>query len=380
VSAAVELEGVSADYGAIPALRDLTLAVAEGGRTALLGPNGAGKSTVLRVLTGLQPARGRVRLFGRDPRAIPAAERATLVAVVPQEVVVPMAFTVGQIVLMGRTATLGRWAGPTAADRRAAEEAMAYADVLELRDRLYDELSGGERQRAVLAMALAREPRLLLLDEPTAHLDLSHRLEILQRIERLNAERGVTVLMASHDLALAAGFFGQLALLDHGRVAACGPPGEVLREEILREVYHCELRVALDADGGWTVRPARRPGAARRSGPRVHVVAGGGSGAEALRRLALEGLPVTVGVLNEGDSDAAAAAALGMEAALERPFSPLGAAALGRGRALAAAADAVVVCEVPFGPGNVANLDLAAGALARGAAVFVHDRDPDARD
>ena len=140
MSAAVELETVSAGYGAIPALRELSLTVAEGGRMALLGPNGAGKSTLLRVLTGLQPARGRVRIFGRDPRAIPAAERATLVAVVPQEVVVPMAFTVAEIVLMGRTATLGRWAGPTAADRRAAEEAMAYTVVLELRDRDEEEV------------------------------------------------------------------------------------------------------------------------------------------------------------------------------------------------------------------------------------------------
>ncbi len=383
MSAALELGEVSASYGAVPALRGVTLALEEGGLAALLGPNGAGKSTVLRVLTGLQPVTaGAVRLFGRDLRRIPPRERAAAVAVVPQALATPMSFRVDEIVLMGRTASLRRWGRPASADRAAAEEAMAYTDVLDLRGRLFDELSGGERQRVVLAMALARGPRLLLLDEPTAHLDVNHCLEILQLLERLNAERGVTVLMTSHDLALAAEFCRRLVLLDRGRVAADGRPGDVLEEARLREVYRCPMRVRRTETGGWSVSPVRRapasaPGAL---GPRVHVIGGGGSGVEPLRRLALDGYAVSVGVLNEGDSDAETARAFGMPAALERPFSPVSAAALAQAKRLAAAAEIVVVCEVPFGPGNVANLELAAEALARGARVLVNDRNVERRD
>jgi len=379
---ALELHEVTAGYRRQDVLCGLSLTVAEGEWVALLGPNGAGKSTLFRVLTGLHPAAaGTLRLFGRDLRAIRPAERARLVAVVPQELATPMAFTVEELVTLGRLSVLSRWARPVAADRRIMERAMAYTDVLELRDRPYDELSGGEQQRVAIALALAQEPRLILLDEPTAHLDINHRLDILQLIERLNVERKLTVLFISHDLNLAAEFCGRLVLLDHGRIVADGPPAAVLREDLLREVYHCDLRVRPDAAGTPVVAPERKP---RRIPPeqtvRVHVICGGGSGTELLRHLRLAGHQVTCGVLNAGDSDARAAAALDAELALEEPFSPIGAAALDRARQLAAGASAVVLCDVPFGPGNVVNLTLAEEALARGARVLINRHQLDRRD
>ena len=145
MNTAIELQNISAGYPGRPVLRDLSLVIHEGETVALLGPNGAGKSTLLQVMTGQhRVATGTARLFGRDVRRLPAAERARLVSVVPQQLEVPMAFTVEEMVLMGRTATLSRWQGPSAADRRIVEQAMDYTDVLDLRGRLFQEMSGGE--------------------------------------------------------------------------------------------------------------------------------------------------------------------------------------------------------------------------------------------
>jgi len=380
---ALSCENLTVGYVRQPVLRDLTFQVAEGERVALLGPNGAGKSTLLRALTGLQPPwSGRVRLFGADVRRLPAAARARLLAVVPQELRAPAALTVEDLAFLGRTAPLAPWRAPDEADRRIVERALVYTDMNELRDRPLDALSGGERQRAVIAMALAQEPRVIVMDEPTTHLDLNHALEILQLVERLNREQRVTVLMTSHDLNLAAEFCHRLLLLDHGRLAADGARDVVLREDILREVYHCDIRVRRDPQSGsLLVLPARRLADPRTGrNRRVHVVAGGGCAGELLRRLSLAGFRVSCGVLNRQDTDARAAEALGLDVVLEKPFSPIGADALARAAALAAEAEAVLVCEVPFGPGNLVNLELAEQAVRRGARVLIHDRNLELRD
>lgn len=372
MSLAISCREVSAGYREQQVLENVTLSVNEGQMLALLGPNGAGKSTLLRVLTGLHPHNaGTVELFGRDLRQITPGERANLVAVVPQEVTTPMSFTVGELVALGRR----RWAQLDARDRHVVEEALAYTDTLELRDRYYSELSGGEKQRAIIALALAQEPKLLLLDEPTAHLDINHRLEVLQLLERLNRERGLTVVMTSHDLNLAAEFFPQLALLNHGRLVASGTAREVLREDLLEDVYRCKLAVRCDATGFVMVLP-NRTGTAP-TGKRVHVIGGGGTGVELMRRLCLAGWRVSCGALNQGDSDALAASALDLEVALEKPFSPLSAEALGAAAKLAGSADVVIVTEVPFGSGNIRNLEI---ARQSGKPVWVNTRQLDARD
>ena len=381
---ALDLVNVSAGYrpGAT-VLCDLTLAIAQGEMVAVLGPNGAGKSTLLRVLTGLVPAAsGEVRLLGKDLRSLPATQRARLVAVVPQELDTPMPFTVVEMVAMGRTAALSRWSRLTKQDHAVIERAMVYTDVIDLRNRPFQELSGGEKQRTAVALALAQEPQIILMDEPTSHLDINHRLEVMQIVERLNAEQNLTALMTSHDLNLAAEFFRRLVVLDRGRLVADGKPAEVLREDLLREVYQCEMRVqADDYTGGVIVTPARRLAPrAHGGGLRLHLVAGGGCGEELMRRLSLAGCAISCGVLNQQDTDAQAAEALGCEVALEKPFSPISAEALARGKALARKTQALVVCEIPFGPGNLANLELAEQALADGMPVYFNVRNLSQRD
>jgi iron complex transport system ATP-binding protein len=382
VTAAIEFEKVSAGYREKTILKDLSFDIPAREIAAVIGPNGAGKTTLLRAITALiHPSRGSVRLFGKDVTRLPASTRSRLVGVVPQQMETPMAFTVAEIVMMGRTSALSRWRHPSAEDRRAVERAMVYTDVADMKHRLFSELSGGEGQRAVIAMVLAQQPSIMLLDEATSHLDMNHRLEIMQIVERLNREQGVTVVVVSHDLNLAAEFCDRLLLFDDGRLVCDGAPEEVLREDTLREVYHCDVRVRQDpARGTITVVPAPRL-APERSGQglHIHVIAGGGTGAEVLRRLSLCGYTITCGVLNRGDSDADVASALGIETVLEKPFSPVARAVLDSAREMAGCADAVVVCGVPFGPGNVVNLDLAAEALADGKPVLIR-AGVDARD
>jgi iron complex transport system ATP-binding protein len=385
---AIEFSSVSAGYHGTPVLTDIDLRIEQGELVGLLGPNGAGKTTFLRCITGLcRPLKGGVRLFGEELNRLPADERARRVAVVPQEVDTPVAFTVQEIVMIGRTASLSRWSRPARRDWKVVERAMVYTDIAELKHRPYGELSGGEKQRVIVAMALAQEPRVILMDEATSHLDINHRLELMQIVERLNAEGGVTVLMISHDLNLAAEFCRRLLLLHQGRVVADGAPRDVLREDLLRRVYRCDVRVGPNPTNGTVnVFPAPRL-TAERSGTdvRVHVIGGGGTAEEVLRRLVLCRYTVTCGVTNQGDTDAEVAALLGVETAMEKPFSPISAGALEAARALMQPAQAVVVCGMPFGTGNAANLQLAEEALAAGKRVLimdgVQDRDytPDRR-
>jgi iron complex transport system ATP-binding protein len=370
---AIECRGVRAGYGRQMILEDVNLAIPEGDLLAILGPNGAGKSTFFKVLTGLHPLQaGEISLFGHPLNRLSSAERARLIAVVPQEVETPVAFSVAEIVLMGRTAILPRWTLPSAHDFQVVDRALVYTDVAGIKDRPFSGLSGGEKQRTIIAMALAQEPRLILMDEATSHLDINHRFEVMQIVERLNQESGVTVVMISHDLGLAADFCRRLVLFDHGRIAADGVPAAVLTDELLKSVYHCPIHVRQDSQtGALNIQPARRPNTSRAGrGIRVHVVAGGGAGEELMRHLALAGYSFSAGVLNRGDSDTQIAETLGAELACEKPFSPIGPEAIQKALTLAQAAQVVVLTDVPFGPGNLPNLDILEDALRRGHPVL----------
>ncbi len=358
---AIQIKDLWASYRTHHVLHGLSLDVMEGEMIGILGPNGAGKSTLFKALTGwIPPLKGSVSVFGTPIDQMPPRERARYIAVVPQELDLPVAYTVEEVVMMGRTASIGRMSNPSALDRQITERAMVYTDVADVRNRPLTELSGGERQRAVVAMALAQEPRILLMDEATSRLDINHRLEIMQLVERWNQENGVTVLMISHDLQLAAEFSRRLIMLNNGRIVADGTPPEVLTETSIRQIYHCDVRIHDDTrTGSISILPAprTRPGEAG-NGRHVHVVAGGGCGEEALRRLALSGYTISSGVLNSGDLDAEVAAALGARIVTEQPFSPISAAALSKAMDMALSATAAVLTPVPFGTGNLANLTI----------------------
>ena len=230
-----------------PLFDGMSIAFAAGELAGLIGPNGSGKTTLLRLLAGLlEPDAGEVRLEGRSLNALPARERARRITIVLPEAPILFNFTVMEVVLMGRAPHLGPWGLERPADYDAARRALLDVDLAECETRPVHELSSGERQRALIARALAQEPSILLLDEPTAFLDLKHALEIDVILRRLNAERGLTVVTVSHDLNLAARQARRLVLLQQGRIVADGPPAEVLTPARLREVYEADAEVMRD--------------------------------------------------------------------------------------------------------------------------------------
>ena len=231
-------------------LRSVDLTLARGDLIALVGTNGSGKTTLLRLLTGVvKPDAGVVRFDGRPLSAWRRLDLARRVAVLPQQLDLPVGFRVAELVEMGRAPHARRLFASTEADERAIARALADAGALELADRYAEELSGGERQRLLVAMALAQEPDLLLLDEPTLHLDLAHQVSLLAVIRRLRDQRGLTVLAVLHDLNLAAAFAPRVAVLDGGRVVADGPPDEVLRPDLVQRVFGVAVDEAHTPDG-----------------------------------------------------------------------------------------------------------------------------------
>ena len=255
MTAVVEVAGVSASYsaddgGRRPVLRGLDLVVERGELLALLGPNGSGKTTLLRAIAGtLSLDAGSVRLFGRELEGWSRVALARRVAVLPQSLSLPDGFRVAELVEMGRAPHATRWFGADAADVRAVERALADADALDLAERQADELSGGERQRVLVAMALAQEPELLLLDEPTLHLDIAHQAAVLATVARLQARRGLTVIAVLHDLNLAIAHAPRVAVMGGGRVAADGEPASVLHVGLVRDLFGVAVDEARTADG-----------------------------------------------------------------------------------------------------------------------------------
>ena len=227
-----------ASYPARPVLRGVDLEVASGEVVALVGPNGCGKTTLMRAVTDvIRPERGEVRLAGEDARTLSTRERARRVAVVPQAATLPAGFSALEQVLLGRTPYIGLIASEGPGDLAAARRAMVATDCWSLAERPVEELSGGERQRVVLARALAQAPRVLLMDEPTSHLDLGHQVRAIRLAVRLGRELGLAVLAAMHDLTLASLFADRIALMQEGRISLDGPPEAVLRPEVIERVY-----------------------------------------------------------------------------------------------------------------------------------------------
>jgi len=225
----------------------IDLDVRAGERLAILGPNGAGKSTVLRLLAGtLTPDAGKVLLDGADLAALRGAERARRLAFVPQETRVAFDFTVLEIVLMGRSPRLGLLGIEGPRDLEIARRALAFTDAEALAERPLSHLSSGERQRVLLARALAQEPDTILLDEPTAFLDLGHQVRVHRLLADLNRDHGTTVVFVSHDLNLAARYADRIVLLAAGRVLTDGPPSRVLTPDAVRAAYGVEVRIVTD--------------------------------------------------------------------------------------------------------------------------------------
>ncbi len=251
IASDLALRAVVFRYDALPAVTGFDVTIRGGEMVALLGANGAGKTTVLKLAAGLlSPSSGSVVLEGRDLRAWPRRRLAQTLAYLPQEAVPAFAFPVALMVELGRAPYQRGLRALTAEDRRAVAEALQETATAHLAERVFSELSGGERRRVLLAMTLAQRPRILLLDEPTVHLDLRFQVEILRLLQRLNRARGLTVCAAMHDINLASLFFDRVLLLRDGRLLDDGPPQHVLTPDRITAAFGAEVVVVQHPSSG----------------------------------------------------------------------------------------------------------------------------------
>lgn len=359
---ALEYVRASIGYGARIIVRDASFTVAPGEFVGLVGPNGAGKSTLLRAMTGgASVSSGDITFGGVSLVRMPERERARIVGVVPQTQLATFSFTARAYVEMGRHAHLGRLATPAAADAAIVDEVMELTDTARLAVEPVDELSGGDLQRLTLAQALAQQPRVLLLDEPTSHLDLNHALQVLELVRSL-ADGGLTVVGVFHDLGLAARYADRISIVADGGVTSPAPPASALDARVVSDVFGVRAVVRTDpVTGSVAVTPIVRGAdlAPAVSGPRIGLVCGSGAGAGLMRRLARAGHPLYSGALNRGDVDHAVAEAVGAGMAELPAFGEVDDIVAADVRAGYAACACVVVCETPFGSANLPNLQAA---------------------
>ena len=376
----LEAHELTVGYDGEPVLRNVNLTAARGQFIALVGPNGSGKSTLVRALSRvLRPISGRALLDAVDIYEMSANELARRLAVVAQDYTVAFDFAVRDVVLMGRAPHLSRFGVERPQDYKIAEEAMGLTHTLVFADRPITSLSGGERQRCMIARALAQQPSVLLLDEPIAHLDINHQIEILDLARRLTTERGLATIVVLHDLNLASQYCDQLVLVSQGKVVAEGTPQEVVTEARIRVAYGTDVHVRQHptTDRPYVTLVSRLPVQAPPTRyTTIHLICGAGTGARLMRRLGEMGFAVSVGVVNVADSDQIEAEALDLRRVEEAPFSPITEETHRLNLEMAREADAVLVTGIPVGDGNLRNLEAAVKARGFGRRVLLIDDPP----
>ena len=237
-------------------LEDFNFQITQGGMTGLIGPNGAGKSTALKILSGfLSPSSGKVLLQENNLNSISNAQRAKVIAVVGQNIFNPLPFTVREIVEMGRTLRISRFSALKSYDMAKIESAMSEMDVLQFADKQFNQLSGGEKQRVKIAAALAQEPEILLLDEPTSQLDMGHSIHLMKHLRRINHAQNISILLVSHDIQLIAGFMQEFVLMKNGKIIAQGNSATVLQPSLIEKAYGCPVEVRQDKTYGIQIMP-----------------------------------------------------------------------------------------------------------------------------
>jgi iron complex transport system ATP-binding protein len=367
--------GLRCRLGRNEVLRGLDLHLDAGEILGILGPNGAGKSTLLRCLNGLLPIEGTMELLGRPIASLSPREVARISTLLHQNTPMEASFPASEVVMMGRYPHQRRFRPATVEDRRAVAEAMRFTDTSRIARQAFNTLSGGERQRVLLAKSLAQNTSILLLDEPSASLDIGYQDQIFRYAQRL-AREGKTIAVAIHDLRLAARYCDRVILLSHGTMLAEGAPETVLTPVNLERAYGVPIRVYRNPMTGqldFQLHEAAEKGPR----PHLHVIGGGGSGAAVLRILGDGPYRVTTGVLNPGDTDLQVARFYNIPAVTSPPFSPIGTPAFDENKALAAEAQITILCNLAIGKLNLRNVEAAAAARLL---VVLEDEDPRARD
>ncbi len=374
----LRIKNIEFSYESTRILDDITFEVKSGEFLGIMGPNGSGKTTLLRCISNvLSPQVGTVLIDDESIQKFSKKEVAKKIGVVPQTSNVDFAFTVSELVLMGRTPHTERFKTETRKDFRIAEKAMKLTNTLHLADRTFDEVSGGEKQRIIIARALAQEPEILLLDEPTVYLDINSQIEILNLVRDLCEQKKIVVISVFHDLNLAAQYSDKLILLDKGLVTSKGSPTEVLTPENIKETYDLDVIIKRHPITNTPyVTPFFTEHVGKKEGHTVHVICGGGSGSDMMRHLLDKGFKVTAGVLNILDSDFETAKSLEIPVIGEIPFSQISDESHNANIESIKSSDFVIVSNFPIGPGNMKNIEAARIALDNEVRVIVIDSSP----
>ena len=376
----ITVDGLKFSYNGSPLLDGIDLTVPKGEVLAIVGPNGSGKTTLLKNISGiLSPEVGSVYLDMTRLPELSITELARYLAVVEQEREIGFDFTVREIVALGRLPHRGRFARETRTDKQWIGRAMELTNVALFAERSIRELSGGEKQRVFLAMALAQNPRVLLLDEPTTYLDINHQLQIMEIVCQ-QAAAGLTVLMAIHDLNLAAQYADRVAILHRGRLLAVGRPADVLTEANIKQAFQTDVAVGKNpvTNSIYINTVPTQPTRPTTLG-QLHIICGGGSGVTVLHALA-DHFSLSMGVVSSLDSDFQAAQHLGANLVMEAPFAPISTRAYEANLATMRSSDGVVICETPFGPGNLLNLSVALELESKISIYVLHPEGIEERD
>ncbi len=377
------IDGIDCSYGSVDVLKDVDFAVESGQFLGILGPNGSGKTTLLKSISRvLKPQKGTILIGDENVYKMKTVDVAKQMAVVPQSTPVSFDFTALEVVLMGRNPHMARFKMEGKKDLDIAKNSMQLTRTWEFADRPVTELSGGESQRVIIARALTQEPQILLLDEPTTHLDISNQLEIMDLIKRLCETKKLLIVAVFHDFNLAARYCDSIILLNDGKIVAAGKMNETLTSENVKKVFNVDTIVKKHPiTGSLYVIPISRPIIQKQKSLIVHLICGGGTGSHVMKTLLDEGYRVTAGVLNLLDTDQETAQLLSVPTTNDAPFSPITDEAHKANLQMISKANVLVVTPTQFGEGNLRNLDAAETALKEGTpTILLEDGPTEERD
>ncbi|MCR4435124.1 MAG: ATP-binding cassette domain-containing protein [Clostridiales bacterium] len=372
---ALAVQGLRYEINGVPILKGIDLTVHKGEFVGLIGPNGAGKTTLLKCINGICRAQGRIEVKGEDIQSLSDKQVAREIALMHQNTEISYPFLSIDIVLMGRYPHLKRMQGEGKEDLRIARESMAYTDTTVFENKAITQISGGERQRVLFAKVLAQQADILLLDEPTASLDITHQEQIFKYSRELQ-RTGKTVIAAVHDLKIASRYCSRLVLMKEGAVISDGSPWEVFTPENIHRAYGVKALVFQNALTGlmdFYISDREQSG----NKEKVHIIGGGGSASGVIRYLFEKGYRLSAGVFSHGDSDLMCAQVFGADYIAAEPFCDISDSAVEANIQKIREADITILCSMPFGSQNLRNLEAAEYAQKL---VIIEDDPPETRD
>ena len=372
---AICLENLSFALGGKEILSEISLEIKKGDFVGLIGPNGAGKTTLLKSINGLRKAQGKIFLLGKNTKGMKEKVLAKQIALMKQDLELNFPFTAREVVLMGRYPHLDWTKQESRRDREITEKFMEYTGTLPLAEKRITQVSGGERQRVMFAKVLTQETPIILLDEPTSNLDLAYQEQLFSYGQEF-CRQGGTIVAAIHDLKVAAKYCQKLVLLKKGKIIAQGSPAEVLTSQNLQEAYGVAALVYCNQiTGEYDIYLPQL--SKNQDGQKIHLIGGGGLATPLLRELYKKGCQLSMGVISQGDSDGESARVFGIPAVFNPPFTPIREEALRANQQLIQSSDWTILCSLPFGQNNLANLQ-AAGCAKR--LLIIEDETIEKRD